>query len=111
MNVHLSKKQKTALEAKYKKRLKSLYKPEVFKLCRSKGWLLPGKKSRCPMSRDILIMVLAQTIWCAKSSDVEEVEVPRRVRKAELWQELQRLIKLKCSGTGWPESVLARGIT
>ena len=85
MNVHLNKKQKVALEAKYKKKLRNLRKPEVFKLCRSKGWLLPGKKSRCPMSRDILIMVLAQTIWCAKLSEVEEVEKPRKVRKAELW--------------------------
>ena len=85
MNVHLSKKQKVALEAKYKKKLRNLRKPEVFKLCRSKGWLLPGKKSRCPMSRDILIMVLAQTIWCAKLSEVEEVEKPRGFRKAELW--------------------------
>jgi len=85
MNVHLNKKQKVALEAKYKKKLRNLRKPEVFKLCRSKGWLLPGKKSRCPMSRDILIMVLVQTIWCAKLSEVEEVEKPRGVRKAELW--------------------------
>lgn len=88
MNVHLNKKQKLALEARYKKKLKALLKPEVFKLCKSKGWFLPGKKSRCPMSRDILIMVLAQTIWCAKISEVEVVEVPRRVRKAELWKEL-----------------------
>ena len=98
MNMHLNKKQKIALEARYKKRLKNLRKPEIFKLCRSKGWLLPGKKTRCPMSRDILIMVLAQTIWCAKLSDVEAVEKPRRVLKAELWQELQRLIKLKNAG-------------
>ena len=111
MNVHLNKKQKVALEAKYKKKLRNLRKPEVFKLCRSKGWLLPGKKSRCPMSRDILIMVLAQTIWCAKLSEVEEVEKPRGVRKAELWSELQRLIKLKSAGSGWPETILSRGIT
>ena len=111
MNVHLSKKQKVALEAKFKKRLRSLLKPDVFKLCRSKGYLLPGKRNRCPMSRDILIMVLAQTLWCAKSSEVEEVEVPRRVRKAELWQELQRLLKLKGSGSCWPETILSRGIT
>ena len=89
MNMLLSKKQKLDLEAKYKKRLKGLLKPEIFKLCQRKGWFLPGKKSRCPMSRDILISVLAQTTWCAQSSTVEEVEVPKRVRKAELWQELQ----------------------
>ena len=59
MNAHLDKKQKQTLEAKYKKRLKNLRKPDIFKLCRSKGWYLPGKKTRCPMSRDILIMVLA----------------------------------------------------
>ena len=102
------------MEAKYKKRLRGLLKPELFKLCRSKGWFLPGKKSRCPMSRKILIMVLAQTIWCPKCSEVEDVQdicVPRGVRKAELWKELQRLLKLKCTGIGWPETVLARGIT
>lgn len=111
MNTNMSKKQKAALEARYKKRLRGLLKPEIFKLCRSKGWYLPGKKSRCPMSKDILISVLAQTVWCAKIAEVEEVEKPRRVRKAELWQELQQLIRQKQDGAGWPETILARGIT
>ena len=111
MNINLTKKQKVALEAKYKKRLRALLKPEIFKLCVSKGWYLPGKKSRCPMSRDILISVLAQTVWCAKISQVEEVEKPRRVCKAELWHELQQLIKQKHDGVGWPETILARGVT
>ena len=42
---------------------------------------------------------------------MEEPEKPRGVRKAELWQELQRLLKVKCAGSTWPESVLDRGIT
>ena len=66
MNVHRLKKQKAVLEAKFKKRLKGLLKAEVFELCWLKGWLLPGTKTRCPMSRDILVKVVAQTIWCAK---------------------------------------------
>jgi len=66
MNVDLLKKQKAVLEAKFKKRLKGLLKAEVFELCWLKGWLLPGTKTRCPMSRDILVKVVAQTIWCAK---------------------------------------------
>ena len=111
MNVNLLKTQKAALEAKYKKRLRGLLKTDVFELCWRKGWFLPGTKTRCPMSRDILIKVVAQTIWCAKRTEIEEPEKPRGVRKAELWQELQRLLKVKCAGTVWSETVLDRGVT
>ena len=65
MNIKLTKTQKIALEAKFKRRLKGLLKADVFELCWRKGWFLPGNKARCPMSYDILIMVLAQTTWCA----------------------------------------------
>ena len=73
--------------------------------------MLPGTKARCPMSRDILIKVLAQTTWCAKRSEIQDPEKPRGLRKAKLWLELQRLLKSKCGGTAWPETVLDRGIT
>jgi len=42
---------------------------------------------------------------------MQEVPIPRSVRKAELWQELQRLIHKKCPGAGWPDTVKAQGIT
>ena len=64
MNSHLPKQQKAALEAKYKKRLRGLLKADIFELCLRKGIYVPGKKSRCPMSCDLLIMVVAKTIWC-----------------------------------------------
>ena len=88
MNVNLSKTQKLTLEAKYKKRLHGLLKADVFELCWCKGWFLPGTKARCPMSRDILIKVVAQTTWCAKRSEIQDPEKPRGLRKAQLWQEL-----------------------
>ena len=44
-------------------------------------------------------------------AEIEDPEKPKGVRKAQLWLELQRLLKLKCAGTAWPESVLDRGIT
>jgi len=71
MNVKLDKLQKATLEAKFKKRLKGLIKADIFKLCLCKGWFLPGTKTRCPMSRDILIKVVAQTIWCAKKTEID----------------------------------------
>ena len=63
------------------------------------------------MSREVLIKILAQTIWCAKQTELEDPEKPKNLRKAQLWPELQRLIMLKCAGTAWPETVLDRGIT
>ena len=59
MNVTLDKKQKAALEGKFKRRLQGLLKADVFELCCRKGWFLPGTKKRCPMSCDILIKVVA----------------------------------------------------
>ena len=88
-----------------------LLKADVFELCRCKGYFLPGTKARCPMSRDILIKVLAQTTWCAKRAEIEDPEKPKGLRKAELWLELQRLLKSKFAGTAWPKTVLDRGIT
>ena len=67
-NIHMPKQQKAALEAKYKKRLRGLYKADIFELCLRKGIYVPGKKARCPMSRDLLIMVVAKTIWCPLES-------------------------------------------
>ena len=63
------------------------------------------------MSREILVKVLAQTIWCAKLSDIEDLEKPEGLRKTQLWLELNRLLKSKCAGTAWPNTVLDRGIT
>ena len=63
------------------------------------------------MNRDILIKVVAQTIWCAKRTEIEDPEKPKGVRKAQLWFELQRLLKSKCAGTAWPQTVFDRGIT
>ena len=111
MNLKLSKTQKMNLEAKYKKRLQGLLKADIFELCKRKGWFLPGTKTRCPMSRDMLIKVVAQTIWCAKQSEIEDLEKPKGLRKAQLWVELQRLLKSKCEGATWPETILDRGIT
>ena len=111
MNVKLPKAQKVALEAKFKRRLQGLLKADVFELCWRKGWFLPGTKARCPMSRDMLIKVIAQTTWCAKRSEIQDPEKPRGLRKAQLWLELQRLLKSKCSGAVWAETVLDRGIT
>ena len=111
MNLKLSKTQKMNLEAKYKKRLQGLLKADIFELCKRKGWFLPGTKARCPMSRDILIKIVAQTTWCAKRTEIEDPEKPKGLRKAQLWLELQRLIKLKCAGTAWSKTVLDRGIT
>ena len=111
MNVKLVKTQKVALEAKFKRRLQGLLKAEVFELCWRKGWFLPGTKKMCPMSRDILIKVVAQTVWCAKRTDLEDPEKPKGVRKAQLWIELQQLLKSKCAGTAWPQTVFDRGIT
>ena len=102
MNVKLTKTQKVALEAKFKRRLQGLLKADVFVLCCRKGWFLPGNKARCPMSRNILIKVLAQTTWCAQRSEIQNPEKPKGIRKAQLWQELQRLLKPKCGGTAWP---------
>ena len=67
-NIHMPKQQKAALEAKYKKRLRGLNKADIFELCLRKGIYVPGKKARCPMSRDLLIMVVAKTIWCPLES-------------------------------------------
>ena len=39
------------------------------------------------------------------------MSIPKGVRKAELWQELRRLLKEKFSGTAWPQTILDRGIT
>ena len=111
MNAKLPRTQKATLDAKFKRRLQGLLKADVFELCKRKGYFLPGTKSRCPMSRDILIKVVAQTTWCAKRTEIEDPEKPKGVRKAQLWLELQRLLKLKCAGTAWPETVLDRGIT
>ena len=111
MNAHLATKQKKALEAKYAKRLRGLLKPELFDFLTGNDWFLPGKRDRCAMSRQHLIMVIAQTTWCTKWSKTVEVPIPRNVRSAELWQELQRLINKKYPGTAWPETVKARGIT
>ena len=111
MNIKLDKKKKAALEGKFKRRLQGLLKADIFELCWRKGWFLPGKKARCPMSRDILIKVVAQTVWCAKLTELEDPEKPKGVRKAQLWMELQRLLKSKCAGTAWPQTVLDRGIT
>ena len=59
MNVKLTKTQKVALEAKFKRRLQGILKADVFELCWHTGWFLPGNKARCPMSRDMLIKVIA----------------------------------------------------
>ena len=82
MNVKLSKTQKVTLESKYKKRFKGLFKADTFELCQRKGWFLPGTKARCPMSRDMLIKVLAQTTWCAKLTEIEDPEKTKGVQKA-----------------------------
>tara|TARA_B100000768_G_C11142731_1_gene316797 strand:+ start:60 stop:419 length:360 start_codon:yes stop_codon:yes gene_type:complete len=111
MNMNLPKSQKAAMEAKYKKRLHGLLKADIFEICKRKGYFLPGTKSRCPMSREILVKVLAQTIWCAKQSDIEDPEKPKGLHKTQLWLELNRLLKSKCAGTAWPNTVLDRGIT
>ena len=111
MNLKLSSIQKSTLDAKFKKRLQGLLKAEIFDLCICKGYFIPGTRSRCPMSRDILIKVLAQTIWCAKRSEILNPEKPKGIRKSQLWLELQRLLKLKCARSTWPETVLDRGIT
>ena len=85
MNAHLPNKQKKALEAKYSKRLRGLLKAKLFDFLTGNDWLLPGKRARCAMSRQLLIMVIAQTMWCAKQSHTMEVLVPMNVRSAELW--------------------------
>ena len=51
MNAHLPNKQKKALEAKYSKRLRGLLKAELFDFLTGNDWLLPGKRTRCAMSR------------------------------------------------------------
>ena len=72
---------------------------------------MPGIKTRCPMSKDLLINVVAQTIWCPKLSQVQEMPIPRGVKKAELWQELRSLLKDQNQGADWPKTILDHGIT
>ncbi len=63
---------------------------------------MPGKKSNCPFSRDLMIEIVAKVRWCAKMKDINEVVMPRGILKDDLWEQVQEHIEVKCPGAGWP---------
>ena len=72
---------------------------------------MPGKKSNCPFSRDLMIEIAAKLKWCAKMKDIYEVVMPRGILKDDLWEQVPEHIEVKCPGAGWPEKVKNRGST